>query len=97
MSLCDKCVTDKSLCDQCKDNPKYANVPKSSAFMPYKPVCKIGAVDCINDPAYILYTDPVWYKELYGDKTPEELALECFDLCYDAEHDEVRYYDDEDK
>lgn len=90
---CDTCVTDKTLCDQCKDNPKYRNVPKQSFFAEYKPVCPFGMNDCVCDPAYIKHCDPEWYDELYGDIPPEEAV----------KHDCSRYsdpsecYDDEDK
>lgn len=60
----------------------------------YKPTCKFGWDDCINDPAYIYATYPEWYKSLYGDMTPEEAAedggcVHCTEQCC--------YYDDEDK
>lgn len=60
----------------------------------YKPTCRHGCDDCIYDPAYIKATYPDWYVELYGEKTPEEAALEkngCV-LCYCGER-----YDDKDK
>lgn len=60
----------------------------------YRPTCKFGWDDCINDPAYIYATYPEWYKELYGDKSPEEAAADegcahCTEQCC--------HYDDEDK
>ena len=57
----------------------------------YRPVCKFGWDDCIYDPAYIYATYPDWYKTLYGDKTPEEVAgcKHCTEECC--------RYDDEDK
>ena len=90
---CNTCVTDKTLCDQCKDNPKYRNVPKQSLFTEYKPVCPFGMVDCVCDPAYIKYNYPEWYKELYGDISPEEVA----DRRCSRHSDPSECYDDEDK
>ena len=57
----------------------------------YRPTCKFGWDDCINDPAYIYATYPDWYKTLYVDKTPEEVAgcKHCTEECC--------HYDDEDK
>ena len=43
--------------------------------MPYNPVCPRGYSDCVNDPAYILYTDPKYYKKVFGDMTPNKLFL----------------------
>ena len=94
---CDKCVADKSLCDNCRDNPKYADYPKFSKFMAYIPVCPAGYIDCVYDPAYIKYYNPEWYNEMWGDKTPEEVVVNS---CKDLEFIEGIYcdhYDDEDK
>lgn len=67
---------------------------------PYKPVCPRGYTDCVCDPAYIKYHHPEWYKEMYGDLSPEE-AARIEDSCYDRfreDPDEKYYcYDDEDK
>ena len=67
---------------------------------PYKPVCPRGYTDCVCDPAYIKYHHPEWYKEMYGDLSPEE-AARTEDSCYDRfrkDPDEKYYcYDDEDK
>jgi hypothetical protein len=102
---CEKCVADKNMCGQCRDNPEVqkilASLPKSSHFIPYVPICPRGFVDCVWDPAYILYTDPDWYKELYGDKTPLE-ALWVDGGCMEKiekDHKMEKYYcyDDEDK
>lgn len=30
MSKCDRCVTDKTLCTDCSDNPIYANILKKN-------------------------------------------------------------------
>ncbi|MBO5953305.1 MAG: hypothetical protein J6Q53_04195 [Oscillospiraceae bacterium] len=66
----------------------------------YTPTCPRGYTDCIHDPAYIKFHHPEWYKELYGDMTPEEAALEE-NGCYDSfeEDPDMKYYcyDDEDK
>lgn len=88
---CKKCVTDKELCERCKDNPKYADYPRVSYFKAYIPVCPQGYDDCVCDPAYIQHHYPAWYKELYGDMTLEEAAAKgC-----NAEDEDC--YDDEDK
>ena len=104
MLLCESCVADKSLCSNCKDHPIVKRIllslPKQSYFQEYKPVCPRGYEDCISDPAYIKYHYPNWYKELYGDLSPEEAIYEPGG-CYDAfinDPDEEKYcYDDEDK
>ena len=104
MSKCERCVSDKSWCSQCVDNPEVqkilASLPKQSCFMYYKPVCPRGYVDCVCDPAYIKYHYPDWYANLYGDKTPEE-AIYKQGGCWDSfinDPDEIYYcYDDEDK
>jgi hypothetical protein len=89
---CDRCVSSKDLCKQCKDNPEYAWVPKRSQYQEYIPVCPKGMTDCISDPAYILKYHEKWYHEMYGDKTPEEVIKEK-KSCWE----EDCYYDDEDK
>lgn len=97
MSRCDTCITDKSKCINCSENPKY---PKHSQYAAYIPVCPRGYTDCIGDPAYIKYKYPDWYKSLYGDLSPEE-AIKIEDGCLDKvkeDPDEKYYcYDDEDK
>lgn len=61
----------------------------------YKPLCPMGCTDCIHDPAYIYAEEPEWYKELYGNKKPEEVID---DYCKPSIKDNVCYgYDDEDK
>jgi hypothetical protein len=62
----------------------------------YKPTCKFGWDDCINDPAYIYATYPEWYKSLYGDKAPEEAAADEDEGCAHCT-EQCCYYDDEDK
>lgn len=98
---CDKCVSDKSLCSHCRDNPEVqkilASLPKLSFFMNYVPVCPRGYLDCVYDPAYIHFHYPDWYKELYGDKTPEEAAEKCRQKMLEDPDEENYCYDDEDK
>lgn len=98
---CDKCVSDKSLCSHCRDNPEVqkilASLPKQSFFMNYIPVCPRGYLDCVYDPAYIHFHYPDWYKELYGDKTPEEVAEKCRQKVLEDPDEEGYCYDDEDK
>lgn len=97
---CDKCVTDRSLCNGCRHNPKYADYPHKSLFMEYQPVCPRGYVDCVYDPAYIKHHHPEWYKELYGNMTPEDAAHkkgECYDKVKKDPDEEYWCYDDEDK
>jgi hypothetical protein len=98
---CDKCVSDKSLCSHCRDNPEVqkilASLPQRSFFMNYAPVCPRGYLDCVYDPAYIHFHYPDWYKELYGDKTPEEAAEKCRQKMLEDPDEENYCYDDEDK
>lgn len=90
-SLCEKCVTDKSICDRCRDNPKYKDYPSLSLFQKYLPTCPQGYSDCVHDPSYIKFHYPEWYKELYGDLSPGEAsAQDCDRNCSNC-------YDDEDK
>lgn len=96
-NICDICVADKSKCNDCIDNPKYRDYPKRSMFMGYVPLCPRGHQDCINDPAYIKYHYPKWYKELYGDKTPEEALEECLMAVEEDPEGKFCCYDDEDK
>ena len=88
---CDECVN-KSACEDCRDNPKWANVPKFSKFRAYIPTCPRGYDDCVHDPAYIKYHHPERYAELYGDKTPEEVSN---GICQTLE--EYYCYNNEDK
>ena len=60
----------------------------------YVPLCPFGATDCVCDPAYIHYAHPEWYKSMFGDKTPEEVANET---CATKEDRFPHCYDDEDK
>lgn len=97
MIKCEKCVAPKESCNKCKDNPVYSNVPRTSNFMAYIPVCPRGYTDCVGDPAYIKFYHPEWYKELYGDKTPYEAAEECRQDVIDDPEEEYYCYDNEDK
>lgn len=104
MNKCEKCVSDKSWCSECRDNPEVqkilASLPKGSCFMAYVPVCPRGYVDCIRDPAYLLFHYPDWYKKLYGNKTPlEAIWVEngCMDSYINDPDEEYYCYDDEDK
>ncbi len=95
---CDECVN-KSACEECRENPKWANVPKFSKFMTYIPTCPRGYDDCVCDPAYIKYHHPEWYAKLYGDKTPEEASKtgSCQEAFEDDPDEEYYCYDNEDK
>lgn len=88
----------KEVFDLIRTQPK--REPTVEEIRGYKPVCPRGYTDCVRDPAYIQHTDPEWYAELYGDKTPEEAAREengCYDRMI-ADPDMNYYcYDDEDK
>ena len=104
MNKCEKCITDKIHCIECKNNPVYerifAALPKKSFFMKYIPVCPRGYTDCINDPAYIKYHYPDWYKEMYGNKTPKEtiyIKNNCWDKYINDPNEKYYCYDDEDK
>lgn len=63
--------------------------PNQFKTVRYRPTCVHGCTDCIWDPAYIYATYPSWYKRLYGESKPAEVACEN---CADGER-----YDDEDK
>lgn len=111
MPKCDTCKTNKINCQDCRDNPAYAeirkkaeellaSIPRLSMFQPYVPVCPRGYMNCVRDPAYILYHYPDWYKELYGDKTPLEaiwVKNGCWDSFTNDPNEEYYCYDDEDK
>ena len=100
-SNCDKCVTDKSECKNCRNNAEVQKIlkslPKHNLFTAYVPVCPRGYTDCIYDPAYIHFHYPDWYKELYGDKIPEEAAEKCRQKVIEDPDEEYYCYDDEDK
>ena len=95
--FCDTCITDKSKCIDCMHNPIY---PKKSFYAEYIPVCPRGYVNCVNDPAYIKCHHKEWYKELYGDITPEEaikIKNGCLDKIKEDPDEEYYCYDNEDK
>ena len=98
---CDKCVSNKSWCTECIDHPEVQQIlkslPKQSCFMAYVPTCPRGYTDCVSDPAYIYFHYPDWYKELYGDKTPEEASEKCRQKMLEDPNEEEYCYDDEDK
>ena len=91
---CDSCVTDRSECAKCKDNPIYKDIPIFSHYRAYIPTCPKGYEDCIYDPAYIKYRNSEWYKSLYGDLTPEQASKKSCAECFKEDSD---YYDNEDK
>ena len=109
MNQCDNCIfnkaeNNKELCDNCRDNPIVQKIlrslPKESYYSTYNPVCPRGYMECVYDPAYIQFYHSDWYKELYGDLTPEE-AIHVKNGCWDRfqkDPDEHYYcYDEEDK
>ena len=83
--MCDfnECLNKNIECYRCRFNIEVGDFYKA-----YEPACRLGSYDCVNDPAYIKCYHPVWYKELYGELTPEEVAKKCENNCH---------YDDEDK
>ena len=97
MDICKKCVSPKENCKDCKDNPIYANIPKTSKFMAYIPTCPRGYKDCVYDPAYIKLYHPQFYKDEYGNKTPYEAAEECMQRVVEDPDEKYYCYDYEDK
>ena len=104
MSKCETCVSDKSWCTECINFPIYqevlAKLPKKSYYMYNIPVCPRGYVDCVYDPGYIKFFHPEWYKELYGDMTPEEAIYKkdgCHEKYLNDPNEEYYCYDNEDK
>lgn len=94
---CSDCIIeDETICQKCSDNPNYRGL--HSQKMLYKPTCPRGYSDCINDPAYIKYWYPEWYKELYSNITPEQASVKSCQKRVEEDLDEIYYcYDDEDK
>jgi hypothetical protein len=91
-------VTDKSECVNCADNPIYANIPKKTKYQEYIPLCPRGYSHCVNDPAYLKCYHAEWYKEMYGDLTPEQVVeKECLEKVKEDPDEEYYCYDDEDK
>lgn len=86
------CIRDKDeYCYRCIHNDDII-IPRNY-FKGYESTCPLGYTDCINDPAYIAYVHPSWYKDLYKDLTPEQASrLSCHPSC-----DRCCDYDDEDK
>lgn len=105
MFQCDRCVNkDTIMCLNCRDSDQVqkilAALPKTSNFQLYKPLCPRGYVDCVYDPAYIKFSSPEWYTELYGDMTPEEALYRsggCFERFVNDPEERYYCYDDEDK
>ena len=109
MDRCEKCIIPKvnqseNLCLECRDNPIVQRVlmtlPRVSHYLDYMPTCPRGYTDCVCDPAYIQFHYPDWYKDLYGELTPEE-AINVEGGCAERakEDPDMHYYcyDDEDK
>lgn len=40
----------------------------------YIPGCPEGVCNCIFDPAYIVAHNPALYREIYGERTPEQVT-----------------------
>ena len=104
MSKCKKCISDRTWCSQCRDYPVYQEIlkmiPKKSCYMDYVPVCPRGYTDCVCDPGYIKFHHPEWYKDLYGDLSPEEAILVeggCKERFLEDPDEKYYCYDDEDK
>lgn len=95
---CDSCVTDRSECIKCRDNPIYKDVPIFSRYKAYIPTCPRGYEDCIYDPAYIKIHNPEYYKSLYGNLTPEQASEKsCMEQFKEDPDEEYYCYDNEDK
>lgn len=97
-SRCNVCVSNKSRCTECRENPIYENVPTRSLFQAYIPTCPRGYVDCIHDPAYLKVFHPEYYQDLYGSLTPKQASEQtCSKLVLEDPDEEYYCYDDEDK
>ena len=70
--------------------------PNQFDWVYYKPTCTMGFDDCIHDPAYIYHTYPDWYKSMYGERAPEDIAVSDGCPCFNCTEHHC-YYDDEDK
>jgi hypothetical protein len=78
--------------------PKFEEMKKEKKYNEYTPTCPRGYEDCVNDPAYIHCKHPGWYREMYGDLTPEQVSEKSCKLKVEDDPDEKFYcYDDEDK
>ena len=84
---------DTDACASCIRSPR--NVFRSDNFRRYKPVCRYGYSDCINDPACEKYWRNEWYLKFYGDISPEEAVQHKRSCCVDCTNGS--FYDDEDK
>lgn len=40
----------------------------------YIPACPEGVCNCIFDPGYIAARNPALYREIYGERTPEQVT-----------------------
>lgn len=97
-NLCDSCVMNRSECINCRYIPIYKNIPTDSLYQAYIPTCPRGYMNCVYDPAYIKYNCPDWYKELYGDMTPEQASEQsCAEKVREDPDEEYYCYDNEDK
>lgn len=81
----------KSRCNDCRENPIYANVPTCSLFQEYIPTCPLGYDDCINDPAYLYTYYNDFYHYLYAFLTPEQASAECCQKRIENDPDEGDY------
>ena len=63
----------------------------------YEPVCPRGYKNCVNDPAYIQYKNPSFYKKIWGNKTTYEAAEECRTAVKEDPDEKYYCYDDEAK
>lgn len=95
---CGSCVTDRSMCDTCIENPRYRNIT-GSHYAAYIPACPAGYDDCVYDPAHLKAYGPEIYFEAYGDASPEDVVREhgCGDIhtSPDEEYVWCNDYDDE--
>lgn len=78
--------------DSIDEQPTIDAIPVPCNVNRYNPVCPIGKTDCVNDPAYAHFYHPEWYKEAYGDMTPDKVADKycspCVtDRCYCNDYD----------
>lgn len=95
---CISCVVDRSKCIMCRENPIYDDVPTQSLYQSYISTCPIGYTNCVSDPAYIKYNYSEWYKELYGDISPEQASEQSCRKRLKEDPDEKYYcYDYEDR
>ena len=94
---CKECIRkDSELCIKCKDNVIYEHLESHRCY--YEPCCRVMD-DCINDPAYLLWSDPEFYKKVYGNMTPKEVFanMKSCQTSQSDDCDDCDEYDDEDK